>query len=362
MERSIEICLLQESDIEVANSFHNTLLNTNRTNEQFIWEFINSPHGEAIYILAKDTSKNGKIIGTQSAIPFYMKTGNGKQILTAKTEDSFLDPNYRGSNIFDHMNNRLFEECKTRGISFLWALTFAVKPYAKIGFDAPFHNQQGIYCIDQYKSFSYLRSLNQKNKLLDHIKIYALTVAAKLLSMKLNFISSDLKTFEINNRESAELDSFFVEVLKEEEEIFHIQQDEQFLNWRIVENPHNNNYVQYALVNSKEELSGHVLCNINDRGFAFITQMVFLPSISVNIKRAFIKRIISNLKRKQMFMIRFWGYDTNRINREEIDLLKSMGFTFVDRGIPVVWMGLEGNNQLDAQKMFMSRMHSHGTS
>lgn len=93
MEDQIEVRLANDGDIDQINAFYNRIYGKNRTKEQFIWEFNSSPAGKALYIIAEHGTK---IVGTQCAIPYYVINGKNETILSAKSEDTLVDPEYRG--------------------------------------------------------------------------------------------------------------------------------------------------------------------------------------------------------------------------------------------------------------------------
>ena len=153
--KNINIRLIQDSDIDLINEFHNRIYQDNRTKEDFIWEFYNAPAGKAIYIVAEDLAKN-KIIGTQCAIPIILKKADGKEILSGKSEDTLVDPEYRGMQLFEKMYSSLFSECRKSGINYIWGFTPALKPFIKIGFEAPYLHHQSLMTINIIKSYKYL--------------------------------------------------------------------------------------------------------------------------------------------------------------------------------------------------------------
>ena len=114
---NIRIRLLLDSEYATVNEVYNEAYGNIRPLDSFKWEFVNGPWGKAIYVIAEDLEKQGnKIIGTQSAIPMVFINGKGETVLTAKSEDTFVHPDYRGHKLFDRMYELLFSECKNAGI------------------------------------------------------------------------------------------------------------------------------------------------------------------------------------------------------------------------------------------------------
>src|SRR5947207_3116997 len=100
----LEIRLIRPEEYTFANDLYNTVYGSKREFSRFEWEFLHAPFGKAIYVVAIDKNKSGNpVIGTQSAIPIILLNSKGDEILTAKSEDTLLDPSYRGKKIFEKM-------------------------------------------------------------------------------------------------------------------------------------------------------------------------------------------------------------------------------------------------------------------
>src|ERR1039457_4067477 len=247
-KKNIAILLLEDSDINEVVDFHNLIYKDNRTREEFIWEFYKAPAGKAIYVVAKDVETK-KIVGTQCAIPINLITAEGTTILSAKSEDTLVHPEYRGLNIFENMYQLLFEECKKNNIKYIWGFTSAKKPFLKQGFIIPYDHSQSLLVINISLSFKYLSGLNTLNNVFDRFKIMILCVLSKLISFKIYFpyrktIIQDLtftikdKTYEHDNSHLLKfaLDNYFT-----------IKQDSFFLKWRIVNNPYHDQIINISV-------------------------------------------------------------------------------------------------------------------
>src|SRR5882757_10267707 len=108
---NIQIRLMRDADIGDVNEVYNSAYGNIRPRAFFEWEFLHAPSGRAVYVIAEDLERKGnKVIGRQSAIPLYFVNGAGHRILTAKSEDTFVHPEYRGHKLFDKMYDILFAE------------------------------------------------------------------------------------------------------------------------------------------------------------------------------------------------------------------------------------------------------------
>src|SRR3979490_2564486 len=91
----IEITVLNDAEINLADEFFNSIYKAGRDEKKFLWEFRKSPALPGIYVLAKDR-ETGKVVGCQGAIPVNVVTAKGETVLTAKSEDTLVHPDYRG--------------------------------------------------------------------------------------------------------------------------------------------------------------------------------------------------------------------------------------------------------------------------
>ena len=92
MSSEVIIRTVESSDINEVVSFYNTLEGDNRTTEQWVWEYKGSYHDLFVFTVAED---DGRIVGTQGMIPIYLNI-KGERYLSGKSENSLLNPAYRG--------------------------------------------------------------------------------------------------------------------------------------------------------------------------------------------------------------------------------------------------------------------------
>ncbi|MEO0473125.1 MAG: GNAT family N-acetyltransferase [Bacteroidota bacterium] len=168
--------LADESDYQNINNFFNRIYGTNRSLEAFYWEFHHCPHGSAIYVVAED---DGKVIGTNCVIPIDLITADQHIIRSGKSEDTLVDPAYRGQKIFYRIYEFLFEKCREANIQVIWGFTSAKKPFRKAGFSVPYDHKQSIAVHRPFRAYRYLASLNKKNRLIDKVKILGLCILSK---------------------------------------------------------------------------------------------------------------------------------------------------------------------------------------
>lgn len=360
--KNIAISLLDVSDIDEVNNFHNRLYNDHRTEAQFTWEFFHAPAGKAIYVIAKDVDTQ-KIVGTQCAIPIELITDKGETLLTGKSEDTLVDPAYRGLNIFENMYNLLFEKCREHGIYYLWGFTTAKKPFLKLGFEIPFDHSQSLMVRNISAAYSYLRKLNQKNDLVARIKIAGLCLFSRIMSTKRKFNNSTLldKTFPsvAHTTLLATGNAHLIPVVSEKG--FWIKQDLPYLNWRILTNPYHPSIFNVTFSGQSGNVA-HLNFNHHKDGIWYLINDAYAGLLTHAQKSAMLSKAITlliNDKSKQVKLIRTWDFTHNAFGLKEIAVRKQAGFVHLDRGISFVWKKL-GDDLLQATDFNLARMASQG--
>jgi hypothetical protein len=349
----IEIRLLREEDIDPINDLYKRSYGISRSREKFVWEFVKCPVRPAIYIVAVD-AVSLKIVGTQCAIPLYVRMPSGEVVLTAKSEDTLVDVSYRGLSIFERMYQQLFEECRLAGIQYVWGFTYAIKPFKKILFDIPFRSNFGLISFDPVKSHKILNALKRKRSGIEKFKIFTL-VSFSFLFQKIKSISkSKLQKKRISIEPQIETNSLF-----HGSNFCYLNQDELFINWRITKNPYND-HLHYSLLSADGRSEGNVICSVHSNHTAYLMQIVFHDSVKQSDKLSFLRYVVRDLSKK-VALLRFWGFENTQSGKEEIVLLKKVGFTFTDRGISFVWKHLGKSDKLDLINLKLSRLSAQSS-
>lgn len=352
----IQIRLLQENEIELANNFFNSIYNTHRSIENFRWEFLEGPSGRAIYVIAIDASSSHvqKVVGIQCAIPIELTNVKGEIVLTAKSEDTLVDPGYRGQKIFERMYDLLFEECKKSGIKYIWGFTPAKKAFERIGFEIPYQAQQGLMVFNPFKAYSLLSTLNPQNKFFDKLKIAGLS--------KLSFVTA-FKRLRIRSESvnSVLVQSFTktegIRKLIPRSSLYMLNMTEKYIEWRIKKNPFNNHYLNYQFY-KKEVLLADAIINVREQRLGYIEQLIFSEAIQSRDKKAVVKKLIEIMK-EQVNFIRLLCFDINEDLRAQEEIFEQCGFTLIKRGGYFVWKNLN-SNKVTPDKLFITRLFTQG--
>jgi hypothetical protein len=357
---AVIVRLLAKDELPLANNFFNHIYNTNRSIEAFNWEFVTGPFGQAIYLAAIDTDfKNEiKIVGIQCAIPLMMITSSGEKILTAKSEDTLVDTNYRGQDIFNKMYDLLFDECKNADIKYIWGFTPAYKPFVKLGFNLDFKAQQGLFVLKPIGAYRFFKALNPKNKVKDKIKIFVLQILSKLITAKNSFVKKTAYRTSISNIFNSQLiikNNFH---LSSNTSLF-LYEDDKYFKWRISDNKYLNHYQNIDFIDKSGVVCANVIINKRNN-IGYVEQILFDKNVSTDDKKSIVKETINQLKHQGVDAIRFLAFDANYTNKTEIEILKSIGFVILKRGTWFVWKSLDENYSYPSESVLLSRLYTQG--
>jgi len=348
--------LAEEKDYPTINSFYNRIYSSSRTIEQFIWEFHDCPFGRSIYVIAED---GDKIVGTNCVIPIELVCADKSILRTGKSEDTLVDPDYRGQGIFFKMYEFLFEKCREANIKVIWGFTSAKKPFKKLGFEIPFDHKQSLAVNRLAGSYRYLSSLNSKNKSIDKIKIAGLCFLAKVKTL------GKLKKHELayrvqeNSHVVQQVDDLISDNLSKAKGTFAIHQTSTFQEWRIYNNPNFYKVHTYSFYDKDENLVGLILFNSHASQIAFVCQSTFHSSLSKAEKVKMLQHATRLLFDSGIVIVRNWHFSTNEINREEAAIFKDASYTFLDRGIGFVWKELD-KVEVIPEDFYLSRIATQG--
>lgn len=348
---AVIIRLLQDSEKELVNNFFNDIYKTNRPLKNFEWEFFEGPFGKAIYVVAIDDSVTTtiKVVGIQCAIPIEMLGSCGEIVLTAKSEDTLVDPAYRGQKIFERMYDLLFAESRKVGIKYIWGFTPANKAFERLGFEIPFKAEQALLVIKPLASFSYLKKLNAQNKFADKLKIFGLVVLSWLRGLNSIFFStSALRESSLTAQDVAFKAAF------SGSNYFSLNETDAYLTWRLKNNPFNNNYRSFKAVNQQTKLD--LLINFR-KDVAYVEQLIAKPHTSI---KAELKSMIKIFRQHDAALIRAFTFRSNEILIEQGNALKEAGFTYLTRGSYFVWKALDDKNAIDSRQLLINRLFTQG--
>ena len=83
--------------------------------EYYKWKYETNPYAEPVAWVAES---NKHIVGLMSAVP-RMLWIHGREVLVAESGDTFVDPDYRGGNLFFKLAQKVYSDCDKRGFNFI---------------------------------------------------------------------------------------------------------------------------------------------------------------------------------------------------------------------------------------------------
>jgi GNAT superfamily N-acetyltransferase len=307
--------------------------------EEFEWEFHEGPAGPSVYIIALDGEK---IVGTNCVILITMIHVDGREILSGKSEDTLVDPEYRGKRIFAKIYKKLIEECKSEGVEVIWGFTPVARAFEKIGFEVPFSNLQSLVVLNVGGAYHYLSGLNPKNSNTDRLKILGLAIMSRGKSMfTSNPRSKSLQLLERN--EPANLKELIGEEVKKIDGGLAIEQGAEYQKWRYSDNPHLHN-PQFLEFSNNGSPIGYAVINVTDEKVCYISEIKFYWDVEDSLRRSAIQLLVDFIKGKGACLVRNWHFANNQVGQRDIRVTKESGFTLLDRGSHFVWMNLTENS------------------
>lgn len=361
----IEYCILEDHEIQDVIDFYNSIHHSGRNVEMFKWEFLNGVYGKAIYIIAKDKNTK-KIVGSQAAIPIQLINADGQIILSAKSEDTIVDPHYRGNKIFDKMYELLISECKKNNIHYIWGFTHAIKPFKNLGFEIPFSHSQSLLVYDIAKAYQYLAGLDKTNTILKKIKILGLTIISCIkFFLYSNKISQnkDFKTNVLSNFDDIS-DFDFNKLASIYPSHFSIHRSKKFMDWRVLKNPYAKNNLIIS-IQKNQKLVAVIVFSSNIDGIWFLMEEFYDNDLSSKEKEEILIRSITILKTNQnnkVHLLRTWDFRHNAFSNKLMNVKTKAGLIHIEKGMPFVWLNTFGNNELDVDSIILSRLSSQGMS
>lgn len=353
LETKLNIRLANESDVTAINAFYNSVYGKQRDEKKFHWEYNSAPAGKAIYVLAE---YNGEIVGTQAAIPYFLTTGRAEKILSAKSEDTLVSPLHRGKHIFEKMYALLFEECKKHHIRLIWGFTYADKPFKKLEFKVPYKACMGVLVKDIQRSANYFTSLAANRSVKEKFGIRVLSIYSKLKALlQMAFSKPDLPLQSGTVSYSGEAQSYLHSAAH-----YGLLLDTAFLDYRISNNPYEATYQTLSYYENKR-LKASITYSLTEQQVCYIIHLYLSADIRLDEMKRFMKSVLSTEHLRNACVIRFWGFRHNTQNKKELDVLSACGFTFINKGIYVVWKSLDAELGLQPEDFVLSRMASQGT-
>lgn len=263
MPESDEIIIreYQDGDEAQINLLHNREYGSNRTLEQWRWEFKEGPYGEAIFVVAE---YKGKIIGTQALLPIYLSCGE-QQFLTAKSEETLVDKEFRGRGLSKKLWGKCWDLAIPKRITLAWGFGYQVTASVKSGFHVVGKLKHAILVIDPTQTYQINKNripaevrgrLPVQSVLLPILRVFTLGGFLWSKTKFRQFKRYSEYQVESITKADGRLDTFW-RSFAEKSSIWTIARTSDYLNWRVFQNP--NMTSQLLVVTRDNKIQGCVI-------------------------------------------------------------------------------------------------------
>ena len=371
MKKSDEIIIreYQEGDETQINLLHNQEYGKTRNVEEWRWEFLEGPFGEAILVVAEF---DGKIVGTQALLPAYL-SWKGQRLFTAKSEETLIVKEFRGQGIFDKMYDKCFELAVQRGIALIWGFTRAAKPFRNIGFCIPDEVSWSILILDPSQTYQ----LNKNRIPPDIVRRFpfpailllllrALTIAGFSWGKVRGIMKRPASGFEVvlmtevNDR----LDAFW-HSFSQETDTLNLERTGNYLDWRVFHNPHLHSHLLAAT--KDDEIQGYIILSKNKHeNVGSITDFCVRNKYFSETVRLLMTHALKYFRSQRVAFVDAWYVNSNRDARKYSSSLKRLGFLTIPRVSGIVLKVLAKETDLpvkptDIERWFITMLFSEGT-
>jgi hypothetical protein len=221
------------------------------------WQYQNSSSNTGLYFVQVENS----YVASQGMIPILLNV-YGKETLTAKSESSFLLPEFRGKGIFEALYFHTIASSQKDGVEIIWGFTALSNVWRdKLKFevfDGIIHDSelQIQFSSDIYSTWNRRQSL--ANKLKQTFKALVSLSRSKNLTKQLGDCRVELmdtkNLIDVNN-----ILALYNQWGANHSNLIHIEVNREYLNWRICSNP----VIQYKIIGiyKKQNLIGLAILN-----------------------------------------------------------------------------------------------------
>ncbi len=349
----MEIRLIAEGEEELCNSFHNRIYKKNRTMQQWKWDFVlnNYEKRPIPFAVVED---DGKIIGTQAFIPIRMIDKDGIY-WTAKSEETLVDPDYRGKQLLKKMYSFLFDYAEEHEFANIWGFTHAVKALKPLDFSIPGKIDQMFIPFLNRSIPAMMRKIphGSPKSVLDNIKIamfrsagiLAQTISSLRIALNRKRVIRDLdiRTWDKPDVQTGDLCRRFIQKWGGTT----IYRDNEYLQWRLFDNPYVKSVVK-ALYNQDKSL-GWIAFTLGDDGMGYLVDLMIADDDSgyaiKDLIKALLLEAVIGTRNMGAIGIRGWHVNNHPFDKLICNVAKSIGFFHIKRGHAVVLYNSEAGKK-----------------
>jgi|WetSurMetagenome_2_1015567.scaffolds.fasta_scaffold09300_6 hypothetical protein len=366
----LDIRLIRDSEYNTVIDFNNNTRNLNGTakkvmrgTHEFYWEFLNGPDRKAVYACAWDIEDGNEpaLVGTQCMIIHSMISTDGRMVLAAKGEDTLIEINalrkFRKADILRGLNTLLTDTCRKAGVEYLWGFNKLPATFRRLGYQIPFKSVNTVLVLDPVKTFQYLLKLRSVDTVRDKLMIAILTGLSYGCSQRRIFVRARNKGYLINSEINENTRLFKSAAYPDR--LFFLIQDQEYLRWRIQDNPYPVKYKFYQLLDQDNEVKAQIICSLSNNT-AYVEQTLFAKDLKRKTINFLLKCMVKSLKKELIFLVRYTGTMNNPLNKREMDLLLNMGFVRTGTGEWFTFKPLSDDAVITPDIIYLSHMYKQG--
>ncbi len=366
------IDLVQLADYAACNEFHNRIHLDHRSMTQWRWEFVGNTYGVSPipFICAKD---GDRVVGTQAFIPIRMIDRDGVY-WTAKSEETLVDPEYRGQQVFEKMYDLLFRYAEVHQFAFIWGFTPAVKAFTRLQFATPSETRQLFLPFSSQSATPMMRKLSsgQTQERASRLKAEAIRAgiaAARVVSAVRTTIGRTklpsglvIRTMEQPDEQAGLLCETFIKQWGGNT----IYRDARYLRWRLFENPYVKSIVK--AIYEGDRLLGWVAFTLGDDGVGYLVDIIASCDPSRwdpgRLVRSLLVDAVLSTRNMGATGIRGWSVNQHPFDRLVCRESRKIGFYHIRHGHSVVlFTCAAGQNRSGAanfEDWYVSRIYTEG--
>lgn len=339
--------MIRNGEETKCNDFYNHMHGMNRSIDQWRWDFVPEifEYSTLPFVVVEG---EGKIVGTQALIPIRMIDEQGV-FWTAKSEETILDPAYRGKRLFEQMYRLLFDYAEREKLAYIWGFTQATKPFGRLGFDIPCSASQVFLplsgkVIPQMLGHKSASGFVQDVKSLMYIiaGAAAASYSGAKLSLGLRRLKrrQSLESLQIRNLssppgEAGELCQRFIKRFGGKT----VYRDADYLRWRIFDNPYLKSI--FRAVYDGDCLVGWVAFAITDQRIGQLVDLIAVDQpggaySARDIVRLLLGEAALALRNMGALALRGWSVNKHPFDQIVLEAARSLGFYHIKRGHAMV--------------------------
>lgn len=339
-EQDLQVRLVEDSEMKACNQFHNQFYKKSRSFDQWQWEFKSNLYDSSSIPFAVAVNQ-GQIVGTQALIPIQMIDRTGIY-WTAKSEETLVDRQFRGTKLFERIYSVLFNYAKEHNFVNIWGFTPATKALTRLNFSIPGRTEQLFIPFSQ-KAISMLLAKGPSGtqstvkRSLRNIVAHAggriaQSVGAFKISMQRRVKLTGLKLENICHPtdETAEVCQRFIDRWGGKT----IYRDSNYFKWRFFTNPYVRSNI--AGIFFEKELLGWVAFSLGDDGMGYLIDLMLNGDESristESLVRELLLEAVIRIRNMGAKGIRGWHVNDHPFDRIVTRVAKKVGFFHIKRG------------------------------